>query len=72
MSASTKLASSAAVLAALDEVLRTPPELDGSWSLPQVFVHCAQSVELSLTGYPSPRGWLVRRVIGPCVRPLVR
>ena len=30
-----------------------------------MLVHCAQSVELSMTGYPSPRGWIVRRVVGP-------
>src|ERR1700761_9037663 len=65
MSTTRQLASSAEVLAALDDVERNQPQLDGPWSLAQVLVHCAQSVELSITGYPSPRGWLVRRVIGP-------
>ncbi len=65
MSAAGQLASSAEVLAALDDVERSQPQLAGAWSLAQVLVHCAQSVELSITGYPSPRGWLVRRVIGP-------
>jgi hypothetical protein len=55
---------SAEVLAALD---RLEGDLPGPWSLGQVLVHCAQSVEFSLTGYPKARGWLVRRVIGPRV-----
>jgi hypothetical protein len=62
MGVTRKLSTSAEVLAALEGI---EGEVDGPWSLAQVLVHCAQSVELSLTGYPIPRGWLVRRVIGP-------
>jgi hypothetical protein len=64
MGVARKLSTSADVLAALEGI---EGEVDGPWSLAQVLVHCAQSVELSLTGYPSPRGWVVRRVIGPRV-----
>jgi hypothetical protein len=49
----------------LDALDRLEGELPGPWSLGQTLVHCAQSVEFSLTGYPRKRGWLVRRVIGP-------
>jgi Protein of unknown function (DUF1569) len=62
MGATLKLVTSAEVLAAIEGL---DGELDGPWSLAQVLVHCAQSVELSITGYPSPRGWVVRRLIGP-------
>ena len=62
MGATAKLSTSAEVLAALEGI---DGEVDGPWSLAQVLVHCAQSVELSVSGYPSPRGWVVRRLIGP-------
>jgi hypothetical protein len=65
MSAPGRLTTSAEVLSALEGLERGERALDGPWSLAQVLVHCAQSVELSLTGYPSPRGWVVRQVIGP-------
>jgi hypothetical protein len=65
MNAPGKLSSSAEVLAALDGLEGAGGTLDGPWTLAQTLVHCAQSVELSLTGYPSPRSWVVRRLIGP-------
>ena len=68
MSTPGRLTTSAEVLAALDGLEARASGLAGlagPWSLGQVLVHCAQSVELSLTGYPSPRGWVVRRLIGP-------
>lgn len=33
------------------------------WAL----AHCAQSIEYSLTGFPTKRGWFVRTFIGPRV-----
>lgn len=62
MDVTRKLSTSADVLAVLDGI---EGEVDGPWSLAQALVHCAQSVEFSLTGYPSLRGWVVRRLIGP-------
>jgi hypothetical protein len=67
MSAANRLTTSAEVLVALDAIERDGGAIDGPWSLPQVLAHCAQSVEMSISGYPSPRGWLVRRVAGPLV-----
>jgi Protein of unknown function (DUF1569) len=38
------------------------------WSLPQALAHCAQSIELSLTGYPRARGRLFQRVFGRAIK----
>src|SRR4051812_11460117 len=67
MSSGLRLTTSAEVLAHLATVERDGGTIDGPWSLPQVLAHCAQSVEMSLSGYPEPRGWLVRKVVGPLV-----
>lgn len=37
----------------------------GHLSLARTLIHCAQSLECAVDGFPRPRGWLVRRVIGP-------
>jgi hypothetical protein len=53
-----------------DEVLAALPSFtvpDGGWTAGKALVHCAQSIEYSLTGFPKPRGWLVRAVVGPVV-----
>lgn len=34
------------------------------WKLPQTFVHCAQSIEYSLTGYPAPKSRLFQNTVG--------
>jgi Protein of unknown function (DUF1569) len=52
------------VLAALEHFTLPP---GGTWTPGQVLVHCAQSVEFSLAGFPKPRGFLVQKVIGPVV-----
>ena len=44
-----------------------PLTMVGAWSPHQVWTHCAQSVRYSMTGFPAPRGFLVRKVIGPIV-----
>ncbi|WP_338024883.1 DUF1569 domain-containing protein [Alteromonas antoniana] len=41
-----------AALAALDNLADNVIGIEGEWNLPQVLVHCAQSIEYSLTGYP--------------------
>lgn len=52
--------------AALEALVRRAPAAPaGRWSLPQVLQHCAQSIELSLVGYPTLRPWLFRAVVGP-------
>jgi hypothetical protein len=56
------------LLGALDALERQGGELKGPWSLGQALLHCAQSVDCSLTGFPQPRGWLVRAVVGPLVK----
>lgn len=54
------LASALAAIAALDARDRT----DGAWSLPQVLVHLAQSVEYSMDGYPELKPALFRAAVG--------
>jgi hypothetical protein len=39
------------------------------WSLPQAVAHCAQSIELSIAGFPRSRGRLYQAVLG---RPIKR
>jgi len=43
------------------------PQVEGEWSVAQVLIHCAQSIEYSLTGYPSRRSALFRATVGPLV-----
>jgi len=60
------------VFASLDQALR---ELDrlaqastlkstAAWTLPQTLVHCAQSIEYSLTGFPQPKSPLFQATAG--------
>lgn len=35
-----------------------------AWNWPQTLVHCAQSIEYSMTGFPSPRSELFQETIG--------
>lgn len=35
------------------------------WVPSRALVHCAQSIEYSLSGFPKPRSWLFRSTIGP-------
>lgn len=39
-------------------------KLEGPWSLGQMLIHCAQSIEYSVTGYPSARSALFRNTVG--------
>lgn len=36
----------------------------GGWSLPQVLVHLAQSIEFSMTGFPEPKSALFQSTLG--------
>ena len=57
------------VLAALD---RLPLQTNGSapqrFTPAQALVHCAQSIEYSMSGYPELRSGLFRAVIGPLAK----
>lgn len=35
-----------------------------AWSWPQTLTHCAQSIEFSLTGFPSPKSALFQNTVG--------
>ena len=52
-------------LVSFDEVLAQLEQVQPVPMLGTVLAHCAQSIEYSLTGFPTQRGLLVRRVIGP-------
>ncbi len=40
-------------------------ETTGEWSLYQILIHCAQSVEYSMTGYPEHKSELFKNTVGP-------
>ncbi|MEM7183207.1 MAG: DUF1569 domain-containing protein [Spirochaetota bacterium] len=46
----------------------TKYKLAGNWSLNEVFEHCAQSVEYSMTGFPENRSVVIRQTIGKLVK----
>lgn len=52
-----------AALAALS-ALGPADRMEGAWTLPQVLVHLAQSVEYSIDGYPELRSALFRAAVG--------
>jgi hypothetical protein len=63
---------SATTLASLEQARVELKKLDwqrvtvaGPWSVGQVLVHCAQSIEFSMTGFPQPKSWLFRTTVGP-------
>ena len=45
----------------------SPKTEGGGWSAAQVLIHCAQSIEYSLTGYPSNKSALFRGTVGRLV-----
>jgi hypothetical protein len=60
-----KLTSTGDALRALDRLERARRvDVSGGWSAHQVLVHCAQSVEYSLAGYPKHRPWLFKSTVG--------
>ncbi len=54
----------AAVMAKLDAI--SPATLDhkGAWDCHQIFSHCAQSIEYSMTGYPEHKSELFKNTLG--------
>jgi hypothetical protein len=70
MSSSLRCTSFADVLVALDRLplVPPPPSRPQRFTPAQTLVHCAQSIEYSMTGYPSLRSGLFRATIGPLVK----
>jgi hypothetical protein len=65
MSRTLRLTTWAQVQAELEALERAEgATVSGAWTLPQVLMHCAQSIEYSLTGYPRPRSALFRATLG--------
>ncbi len=57
------------VLAALDALpLRPPSSHPQRFTSAQALLHCAQSIEYSMSGYPKLRSALFRATIGPLVK----
>lgn len=54
-----------AALATLQALKDKPLRATGSWDLPQVLIHAAQSVEYSLAGFPQPKAAWFRATVGP-------
>ena len=60
----TRLASLAEARAELKKLDLQRVTVPGPWSVGQVLVHCAQSIEYSLTGFPRDKPWLFRASVG--------
>jgi hypothetical protein len=52
-------------LATLQSLKDKPPRATGTWDLPKVLIHAAQSVEYSLAGFPQPKAAWFRATVGP-------
>lgn len=48
----------------LDVLVQKGPVANGSWHLSQIFHHCAQSVEYSISGYPEHKSELFKTSVG--------
>ena len=58
----------ASLVPVLEHLERNPATaIDGEWTLYRVLIHCAQSIEYSLTGFPVNRSIVLRRTIGPLI-----
>lgn len=42
-------------------------KISGTWSLGKILVHCAQSIEYSITGYPDNKPAFIRKTIGKII-----
>ena len=51
-------------LAKLDKLMLQNPSTMGEWSLYKIFIHCAQSVEYSMTGYPEHKSDIFKHTAG--------
>jgi hypothetical protein len=54
-----------AALAEVDRAIAEKTLPRGPRNLAHMLVHCAQSLECAMDGFPVHRSWLVRRVLGP-------
>jgi len=54
-----------AALETLRALKDKPPRATGTWDLPKVLIHAAQSVEYSIGGFPQPRPAWFRATVGP-------
>lgn len=62
---SAKVQSMADVLRWLDAMERAPsPKTTGTWPLPAVLEHLAQSIEMSMAGFPEPKSALFQSTVG--------
>ena len=52
-------------LGKLDRLASGTIEKSGAWNAFQVFNHCAQSVEFSMTGFPQSKSAIFQRTAGP-------
>jgi len=70
MPSTLRCSSFADVLVALDSLPLAPstPSRPQRFTPAQTLVHCAQSIEYSMTGYPRLRSALFRATIGPLVK----
>lgn len=60
-----KLTNSKAVLTELTKILTTSSiSQNGNWSVAKTFLHCAQSIEYSMTGYPEMKSAIFRSTVG--------
>jgi hypothetical protein len=60
-----RLSSWTEMLAELDRIVDAPQvTLAGTWTVSQVFEHCAQSIVYSMIGYPKLRSALFRVTVG--------
>ena len=48
----------------IDGFIYTKPDTTGDWDLYQILIHCAQSVEYSMTGYPEHKPELFKETVG--------
>ncbi len=49
----------------LDDAAAKDPATSGPWPLSTILCHCAQSIELTLSGFPSLKSPTFRKTIGP-------
>mgnify|MGYP006102335413 CR=1 FL=1 len=53
-----------AVMAKLDDISPATLAHKGAWDCHQIFSHCAQSIEYSMTGYPEHKSELFKNTLG--------
>lgn len=51
-------------LSLLDDIVEQPYVATGDWSLVKIFHHCAQSVEYSMSGYPTHKSDWFKHTVG--------